>query len=135
MSSLNQVTLIGNLGKAPEVMKTLPKGKFVRLSLATTKKYKDAGGKLTEQTQWHTVFVSNSLGTAAADYLTKGNKICVTGELRNSEWTDKNKQQHFTTAVYAQKIIFLSKKPAGAGESELDVPDEMSEPMEPAGEE
>ena len=77
MSSLNQVNLIGMLGRDPEVLKSTEKGDFVRLSLATTKRYRIMEGKIQEDTQWHVVYVSNGLGRIAATHLKKGARIFV----------------------------------------------------------
>jgi single-strand DNA-binding protein len=108
--SLNHIVLIGRLGKTPEVLTTSKKGMFVRFSLATTKKYIASDGQVKNDTQWHTVYVRNGRGKAAVDYLKKGSKVCVRGELRNSEWQDEEGKQHFATAVYAQELIFLDSK-------------------------
>jgi single-strand DNA-binding protein len=111
MSSLNQVNLIGNLGRAPEVLKSTEQGDFVRLSLATTKKYRSKDGKIHEDTQWHTVYLSNGLGKVASSYLTKGARIYISGELRTREWQNKLGQTLFSTAVFARDLKFLSIKP------------------------
>jgi single-strand DNA-binding protein len=111
MTSLNQVNLIGYLGRDPEVLKSTDQGEFVRLSLATTKKYRSKDGKVHEDTQWHTVYLSNGLGKVASSYLTKGARIYVSGELRTREWQNKNGQTLFSTAVYARDLKFLNTKP------------------------
>jgi single-stranded DNA-binding protein len=72
MSYLNSVTLIGNLGKDPEVLKDTDKGKFVRLQLATTKKYLNAKKQKVEDTQWHTVLLNRVSADFAVSYLKKG---------------------------------------------------------------
>jgi single-strand DNA-binding protein len=62
MSHVNQVILIANLGKDPEVLNTTDQSDFVRLSLATNKRYKDKNGENKTETQWHVVYLSNRLG-------------------------------------------------------------------------
>lgn len=111
MSSLNQVNLIGNLGCDPDVLKSTDEGDFVRLSLATSKRYRNKEGKVSEDTQWHTVYLSNGLGKVASTYLKKGSRIYICGELRTREWLDKQGQTHYSTAVYAKDLRFLSLKP------------------------
>src|SRR5579864_2407266 len=101
MSSLNQVMLLGNLGKDPEVLKSSDNGSFVRLSLATSKKFKSKTGEVQEDIQWHTVYLSNGLGKLAAAHLKKGAKLFVLGELRTNDWKDKKEQIHRVTAIYA----------------------------------
>jgi single-strand DNA-binding protein len=110
MSSVNLVMLIGNLGKDPEVLKSTESGSFVRLSLATSHKYKTKAGEVQEDIQWHTVYLNNNLGNLAATYLKKGAKIFVSGELRTRDWQDKQGQVHRVTAIYAREIKFLSTK-------------------------
>src|SRR5579872_1523064 len=104
MSHLNQVMLIGNLGKNPEVLKTTEQGDFVRLSLATTKRYKDKSGEKQSDTQWHVVYLSNRLGRLGSSYLNKGDKVFISGELRTREWFDDEGQRHFHTSVYAREL-------------------------------
>ncbi|HVV67982.1 MAG TPA: single-stranded DNA-binding protein [Gammaproteobacteria bacterium] len=120
MTSLNQVMLIGNLGKAPEVLKASKSGVFVRISLATTKKYTNDKGEAQQATQWHTVYFSNKLGKIAADHLSKGATVYVSGELRHSEWQDKDNQKRFSSAVFATDLKFLSKKVTEKTESTED---------------
>jgi single-strand DNA-binding protein len=110
MSSLNQVNLIGNLGRDPDVLKSTENGDFVRLSIATTKKFRSKDGKVHEDTQWHTVYLSNGLGKVASTYLKKGARIYISGELRTREWKNKDGQTHLSTAVYARDLKFLSIK-------------------------
>lgn len=111
MSYLNNVILIGNLGKDPEVLRSSEQGDFVRLSLATTKKFKNKLGEMQEDTQWHVVYLNNRAGRAASTYCRKGDKIFVSGELRTREWFDDEGQRHFTTSVYAKDLRFLNTKP------------------------
>jgi single-strand DNA-binding protein len=111
MSFFNQVILVGNLGKDPEVLQVSELGSFVRLSLATNKKFKTKEGEIREDTQWHTVYLNNSLGRVAAATLKKGAKLLVSGELRTRDWKDKEGQVHRLTAVYAKEMKFLSAKP------------------------
>jgi single-strand DNA-binding protein len=128
MSSLNQVNLIGNLGRDPEVLKSSEKGDFVRLSLATTKRYRIKEGKVQEDTQWHTIYASNGLGKIAATYLKKGARIFITGELRTHEWQEKSGKIHTSTAIYAKDIKFLSTKPPEKKDADLPI-----EPIEESG--
>jgi len=107
MSYLNQVLLIDNLGKNPEVVKTTELGAFVRLSLATSKKYRDAKGEWVETTHWHTVYVNNGIGKYISTYAQKGDKVYVSGELFTNSWKDKDGKDRFATAVYGnERSIF-----------------------------
>jgi single stranded DNA-binding protein len=110
MSSLNQIMLIGNLGKDPEVLQTTELGSFVRIVLATDRKFKTKTGEVREDTQWHTVYLNYALGKVAAPILKKGAKIYVSGELRTRDWQSRSGQVHRFTAVYAREIKFLCIK-------------------------
>lgn len=111
MSYLNLVMLIGNLGEDPEMLKSGNSGCFVRLSLATNKKYINAWKESVKDTQWHTVYLNNGVGQYAASYLKKGDKVLVSGELRTNEWKDKEGQTRYSTAVYARECRSLASKP------------------------
>lgn len=119
MSHLNQVMLIGNLGKDPEILKTTEQGEFVRLSLATTKRFKDKNGEKQTDTQWHVVYLNNRLGKIGSCYLKKGDRVFISGELRTREWFDDQGERHFNTSIYAKELQFLSVK----------LPDENSNAM------
>jgi single-strand DNA-binding protein len=110
MSYLNQVQLIGVLGKNPEILKEDKSGCFVRLSLATNKKYTNADGETVQDTQWHTVYLNNGTGKYAASYLKKGGKVLVLGELRKHQWKDKKDQVRTSIAVYAKECRTLTAK-------------------------
>lgn len=110
MSHVNQVILIGNLGKDPDVLKSTEQGDFVRLSLATSKRYTDKNGEKHTDTQWHIVYLSNRLGKIGSCYLKKGDKVFVSGELRTRERFDDHGGRHFNTAIYARELKFLSVK-------------------------
>jgi single-strand DNA-binding protein len=111
MLSLNQVMLIGYLGTDPNILTNTETEAFVKLSLATTKKYTHANGHLQQDTQWHTVYVSNALGKSVAAHLKKGAKIFVSGELKAHTWQSKDNQKHVTWGVYAKELMFLDTKP------------------------
>jgi len=106
--------LIGNLGKDPEVLLTSESGSFVRLALATNRKFKTKAGDVKEDTQWHTVYLNNTIGRVAASILKKGAKIYVSGELRTRDWQSTSGQVHRLTAVYGREVKFLCIKPRDA---------------------
>lgn len=120
MTYLNQVTLIGNTGKEPEVLKTTAKTAFVRISLATTKKYYDDQGNLQQETQWHRVYLSNGQGKVAEAYIKKGDLIYIHGELRNRSWVDEDKKTHYEVAIYAREFQILSGRSSSATQNEVE---------------
>lgn len=104
MASLNKVTLIGHLGKDPE-MRTTQAGKQVaNFSLATSEEWKDkATGEKRSVTQWHNVVIFNeALAKVAAQYLKKGSKVYIEGQLQTRKWQDNNGNDKYTTEVVLQ---------------------------------
>lgn len=119
MSYLNTVTLIGNLGKDPEVLKDTDKGKFVRIQLATTKKYLNAEKEKVEDTQWHTVYLNSVSASFAASYLKKGDKALIIGELRTNKWEDKEGVVHYSTSIFGRECRSLSSRPKSTAQTEV----------------
>ena len=127
MSYFNSVVLIGNLGKDPEVLKKEDDSFFVRIQMATTKKYKDAQGEVREDTQWHTVYFNNGTAKFVSKYVKTGTKVLVRGELRKQKWTNKAGQTQYLTAVFAQECKILSKKSDPKEEADLPIEDNKQE--------
>lgn len=110
MLDLNEVKLIGNLGKDPEVLKTSESGCLVRISLATCKRYTNAKGKPVSATHWHTIFLRNELGKFAATHLKKGSRLFIAGELQTYESKDEaTAEPHYSTMVQAIKLELIAK--------------------------
>ena len=101
MSSLNRVTLIGNLGKAPEVRTFQNGGRVANFSIATSERWKDKNtGEKREQTEWHDIVVKNAhLVGIVEKYLEKGSRVYVEGQLKTRKWTDKEGKDHYKTEV------------------------------------
>ncbi|RME18787.1 MAG: single-stranded DNA-binding protein [Alphaproteobacteria bacterium] len=99
--SVNKVILIGNLGRDPEVRTFQNGGKVVNLRIATSETWKDRNtGERQERTQWHSVAIfSEPLGRIAEQYLRKGSKVYVEGQLETRKWQDQNGQDRYTTEV------------------------------------
>ena len=106
---INKVILIGNLGQDP-AQKALPNGNAVtNVSLATSRTWKDKNsGEQKEKTEWHRVVFFNRLAEIAAQYLKKGEKVYIEGELRTREW-EKDGQKHFTTEIVGSEMQMLGK--------------------------
>ena len=104
MSSVNRVFLLGNLGKDPEI-RTMQNGKKVAsFSLATSETWKDkATGERKSKTEWHNVVIFNEgLVRIVEQYLHKGSKVWIEGQLQTRKWTDKSGQDRYTTEVVLQ---------------------------------
>ena len=103
----NSVTLVGNLGQDPE-SRTLDGGSTVcRLSLATSRSWKNAQGEKKEQTEWHNVVLWNKLGEIAQQYLSKGSKVLITGRIayRTQENPDGTKRYYTDIVATEMKMI------------------------------
>ena len=126
--SFQRVIIQGNLGQKPEV-KTLEGGKAVtRLSVATSKKWKNDKGELQERTEWHRVQVWGKMAEACGQYLDKGKPVLVEGELQTSKWTDKEGKERYTTELVASNVQFLGQ---GGGGKREEAP--LTEPQGPLG--
>src|ERR1700755_2712680 len=104
--SVNKVILVGNLGADPEV-RTLPSGnKVVNLSVATSDNWRDKNtGERKEKTEWHRVVIfSEGLAKVAEQYLRKGSKVYLEGQLQTRKWTDQQGQERYTTEVVLQRF-------------------------------
>jgi single-strand DNA-binding protein len=99
--SVNKVILIGNLGRDPEI-KQLPSGaSLANLSIATSETWRDkASGERKEKTEWHRVVVfSDGLVRICQQYLKKGSKVYLEGQLETRKWQDKDGQDKYSTEV------------------------------------
>ena len=100
MAGVNKVILVGNLGKDPEVRYT-PDGKAVtNITLATSDSWTDKNtGQRQEKTEWHRVVFFCPIAGIAGEYLKKGSKVYIEGQLRTNKWQDQNGQDRYTTEV------------------------------------
>lgn len=113
MRGVNRVMLIGNLGKDPDVQYLEGNIGVAKFSLATTETYKDRGGKLVSQTEWHTVVLWRGLAELAQKYLHKGSLVYIEGRLRTRSWEDKEGNKKFATEVVGDNLIMLDKRGDG----------------------
>lgn len=99
--SVNKVILIGNLGRDPEVRRTQSGDPIVNLRIATSETWKDKqSGERNERTEWHAVVIFNEgLARIAEQYLRKGSKVYVEGQLQTRKWQDQQGQDRYTTEV------------------------------------
>lgn len=102
--SINKVTLIGNLGRDPESHNTKNGRLIVNLNIATSESWKDKNtGERSERTEWHRVVIfSEGLAKIAQQYLRKGSKVYLEGQLQTRKWQDKSGQDRYSTEVVLQ---------------------------------
>lgn len=127
MSSVNKVTLIGNLGADPEIRAMNNGGEVCNLSLATSENWKDkATGEKKEKTEWHRVVIfGDGLVGVCKNYLKKGSKIYVEGQLQTRSWEQEGVKKYTTEVVlqgFGGKMVMLDSK--GADSEPTPKPDE-----------
>ena len=120
--SVNKVILIGNLGRDPEVRSFQNGGKVCNLRIATSETWKDRNtGERRERTEWHSVAIfSEPLARIAEQYLRKGSKVYVEGQLETRKWQDQSGQDRYSTEVvlrpYRGELTLLdSRSDSGGG--------------------
>jgi single-strand DNA-binding protein len=102
--SVNKVILIGNLGRDPEIRSTQDGREIANLAIATSESWKDKNtGERKEKTEWHRVVIfSDGLVNVVKNYLKKGAKVYIEGQLQTRKWTDKDGQEKYSTEVVLQ---------------------------------
>lgn len=111
--SVNRVTLLGNLGKDPEV-RSAGGGKVANLSVATSESWKDkSSGEKKERVEWHRVVIWGPLAEVAEKYLRKGSKVYLSGSLQTRKWQKDGVDQYSTEVVlqgYGAELVMLDGK-------------------------
>ena len=137
--SVNKVTLVGNLGRDPEIRAMQNGDKIVQLSIATSDRWKDKNsGEQRERTEWHRVVIFNdALGKIAEQYLKKGSTVYLEGQLQTRKWTDQQSgQDKYTTEVVLQRyrgeLTLLGSRPDNQINNEYNKSeiDQSSEPSD-----
>ncbi len=102
--SVNKVILVGNLGRDPEIRSTQDGREIANLAIATSDSWKDKNtGERKEKTEWHRVVIFNDgLVNVVKNYLKKGAKVYIEGQLQTRKWTDKDGQEKYSTEVVLQ---------------------------------
>jgi single-strand DNA-binding protein len=120
--SVNKVILIGNLGRDPEVRQTQDGRPIVQLSVATSETWRDKGtGERRERTEWHRVVIFNEhLCKIAQDYLQKGRKVYLEGQVQTRKWQDQSGQDKYTTEIvlgrFQGELVLLDSRGSGGGD-------------------
>src|SRR6478736_3152953 len=104
--SVNKVILVGNLGKDPEIRRTQDGRPIANLSVATSESWRDKStGERKEKTEWHRVVIfSEGLCKIAEQYLKKGAKVYIEGQLQTRKWTDQSGVEKYSTEVVLQNF-------------------------------
>lgn len=118
MTSLNRVTLIGHVGKDPE-MRSLANGdRVANLTLATSENWKDKSGERQSRTEWHRISIFNDrLADVVERFVKKGSQIYVAGSLQTRKWTDQSGTERYTTEInvgrFNGEILLLDRRQDG----------------------
>ena len=120
MTGVNKVILVGNLGDDPEARSLNNGGEVVNLRIATSETWKDRDGNRQERTEWHRVTIFNEgLGKVAKQYLRKGSKVYIEGQLQTRKWQDQSGADRYATEIVLQKfrgeLVLLDPRPQGDG--------------------
>ena len=104
--SLNKVTLIGNLGRDPEIRTTIDGKEIANFSIATSETWKDKmTGERKDKTEWHRIVCFNEgLVRVIKDYVKKGTKLYIEGQLQTRKWVGNDSQEKYTTEVVLQNF-------------------------------
>ena len=119
--SVNKVIIVGNLGRDPEVRTFQNGGKVVNLNVATSETWRDkASGERKERTEWHRVSILNeNLAKIAEQYLKKGSKVYIEGQLETRKWQDQSGAEKYTTEVvlrqFRGELTLLDGREGGGG--------------------
>lgn len=126
MRGVNKVTLVGNLGRDPDIQYIEGDIPIAKFPLATTEMRKERNGHVISETEWHSIVLWRGLAELAHKYLHKGSLIYLEGRLRTRSWEDKEKNKRFQTEIVGENLVMLEKRK----DNELcndDAPDAMAE--------
>lgn len=119
---INRATLIGNLGKDPD-MRRLENGTPVaNFSMATTESYKDTNGEWKDATEWHNIVVWRGGAEYAEKHLKRGCKVFIEGKITTRKYTDNNGIEKYTTEIIANTCRLLEKKESSGGQAQTNTP-------------
>ena len=115
---VNRVTLIGNLGRDPELRSTPGGTSVATFSVATSERWNDKDGNQQERTEWHNVVAWGRQAEVCSQYLRKGSGVYIEGRLQTRSWEDKQGNQRKTTEIIMRNMIMLDGRGGGGGPRE-----------------
>jgi single-strand DNA-binding protein len=133
--SVNKVILVGNVGRDPEIRSAQSGDRIANLSLATSESWRDkASGERREKTEWHKIAIFNAnLVKLVEQYVKKGAKLYIEGQLQTRKWTDRDGVERYSTEIvlgrFNGQVTMLDSRGAGGGGSE---PGDAAEPARAA---
>ena len=130
---LNKVTLIGRLGRDPEVRFTQQGTAVCNFTVATDETWKDQAGQKQKRTEWHQIVVWRQLAEICGKYLVKGKLVYLEGKLQTRTWEDKEGQKRYKTEIQANEMKMLGGQGnGGQGQQEPSAPQEPVARQEPS---
>lgn len=111
MASINKAIIVGNLGRDPETRYTADGGTAITmLSVATTRRYRNAEGQTVSETEWHRIVLFSRLAEIAKDYLRKGSLVYVEGRIRTRRYQAKDGTDRYTTEIVGETLQLLDRR-------------------------
>ncbi|UAN48860.1 single-stranded DNA-binding protein (plasmid) [Serratia sp. JSRIV001] len=130
---VNKVILVGNLGQAPEIRYMPNGGAVANLSLATSETWRDkATGEQKEKTEWHRVVLFGKLAEVAGEYLSKGSKVYIEGQLQTRKWQNEQGIDQYTTEIVVKVNGTMQMLGGGERQTSGNVPAQPPAAAQPA---
>lgn len=131
MKSVNTVTLLGNVARAPELKATKGKHAVCSFGLATNRVWKDTAGQKQSLPEFHSIVAWGPLGEFCAQYVEKGNPLFVQGYLKTTSWEGKHGDTQYRTEIVLEDVVLLGrKKPEAEAAEDANVPEATDEDSE-----
>jgi single-strand DNA-binding protein len=127
--SLNKALLIGNLGSDPEIRTTSDGTKVAGLAVATNRTWTDRDGQPQERTEWHRVIAWTNLAEIAEQYLSKGDRVYIEGEIQYRSYEDRDGATRYVTEIRARELVMLGGRHNGASAASSAADDATREPV------
>ena len=132
MAGVNSVTLLGNIGRDPEVRKTTKGTAVVNFSMATTKRWKDREtNEQKEHTEWHRLVAFGRTAEIVGEYVRKGSQLYIEGQLQTRAWIGKEGYKRYTTEVIVRQLQLLGRPEDRKVAEPVDVPETPATEQEP----
>ncbi|MEX2374811.1 MAG: single-stranded DNA-binding protein [Dehalococcoidia bacterium] len=127
--SLNKALLIGNLGSDPEIRTTADGTKVAGLSVATNRNWTDRNGEAQERTEWHRVIAWTNLAEIAEQFLSRGDRVYIEGEIQYRSYEDRDGATRYVTEIRARELVMLGGREGAAPAAPSVADDASPEPV------
>lgn len=118
MRSVNEITILGNVGQDPKIISTKNGAEMATFSVATTRQWKNDSGELQKETQWHRCVVFDNLTKVVKEYVTKGKPLYIKGEMRYGEYQNDEGNTVKTADIRVRDLVLLGSKTEASHEEE-----------------